>query len=180
MYYTHQVRTIRGPEAMQGGPWSGKDLHPVTLLPVAPPVLPALALPRSYLSGADGKAPTQSVFQERLEPLARAPGASSCSLVQSCDLHAVLNEIKIQTGICSLTRVWDCPCLLYYIGAGFSWGRPTEKGMPTYRDVDALALDPQRVQGDDDRLAINHVNKKRVKTKNAEVVFDPKQHKCEA
>ncbi len=48
-----------------------------------------------------------------------------------------------------------------------------------YRDFDALAHE-QRIQGDDDRLAINHVTKKKLKATKAstgEVVFDPAGHK---
>ncbi len=48
-----------------------------------------------------------------------------------------------------------------------------------YRDFDALAHE-QRVRGDDDRLAINHVTKKKLKATKAntgEIVFDPAGHK---
>lgn len=50
--------------------------------------------------------------------------------------------------------------------------------MGRYRDVDALAYQ-QRVEGDDDGVAANHVSKKRLKAagKVAEVVFDPEGHK---
>jgi hypothetical protein len=49
----------------------------------------------------------------------------------------------------------------------------------TYRDYDALAYNP-KIHGDDEKVAVNHIAKKRLKNKTNEVVFNPADHKCAA
>jgi hypothetical protein len=49
-----------------------------------------------------------------------------------------------------------------------------------FRDYDALAADPRRVAADKDERAVNHVDKRKQRTKGSEVVFDPAKHKCVA
>lgn len=48
--------------------------------------------------------------------------------------------------------------------------------MGKYRDFDALAYE-NKVQGDDDHIALNHVSKRLKKDRGSEVVFDPAHHK---
>lgn len=46
-----------------------------------------------------------------------------------------------------------------------------------FREYDALAADPHRVQGDENGRAVNHIDKRKQRTKGSEVVFDPAKHK---
>lgn len=64
--------------------------------------------------------------------------------------------------------------------AAMGRGTPAVIKPPTiFREFDALAYDGKRqeVQGDK-KAAVNHVAKRHRSNKGAEVVFDPKGHRC--